>query len=1111
MTPPSAGRLLAALAVSICILCFAGYLAREHVVATLLASATGGEAGIESVSSLSLSGIRVHGINISTDDYLFSAETAEINLDLGDYLFRHTLHLKKVELIGADLVINPTLKNDKSNDPSARMPDIVLRQFLVSRFRIDYEDADQDFVANIDECLGNETGNSVSWQCDGRINQESLMLEGLYGLPDAQEQLQPFRLALNWQDVTLDMRGRMDHPMSTAGAELSLELEAKRGTPLLKLLGINEVRDSPIRISADYADTGNNITLNLDSHIGDMRLVALGNVDDIASTQQLSFDVDLSGPSLFEAGALIDYLEFEDVPFKITGNVTLDPSDGLRANEIQFSLDDGTINATLHMPKFPTTENMALDLQGKDASPTLLQPIVGSCDLPQEALSWQGAINVDPAGIENVDFSLEGPAHRLNVRGTLNTSNVTGAVDLFVRSSGFTFQEIGRCFDLELPAVATNLYTEFSWQNGLLTFRGIDLESPLFGASGSVTVEPSEKVPFDIKLHLKTDDARALVESLQFDSGPLNRFPLTGDLVLTGDTTQIPVFSFNFSASDHPGTITGSLGRPDTLNDLDLKLDVSGNHLGKLLLDPEKQSRIDQPFSLTSHLRKIDHAWLLEDIALKISQTEINGNARLGENSLLGSEISVSVKGENLEHILGPWFEVPVPNVPFEIEASAKYEAKGIEVPTLSLQLGEHRMTANLLVDNPPDYSGSDGHLTLSGPSTQALMQFIGSDRKVLDRPYELSFDISGDRSFLMIDNLIAVAGETDLRGSLQLAKTSPPTVNANLTSNGIYLALFDPGLLDESQSDPSGKKKSKVFSDDTLPFNQLESINGQISFKIAEMWLNPAYKTSLDIDLMIQAGGLTTRRFIWEGEHAQGTLTASVEPSESGYDIKAKASSDRLPLIWLLAGEAEPSDNTDFQLNLDSTGTSIASIMANLNGTILFKGGAGRIKGDGLDLLFADFMQSIASRISDNRDKTTRIACTAAAISIEKGVATVNPGLLARTSKVDVFATGVVDLAKESPNLTVLTKSRTGIGLSATKVIAPRLKVRGTLASPKFQIDSTGTAVNTWLALYSGGLSLIASGLWDRMSGSADACGDLYRQASELPAFKPKTSDPQT
>ena len=83
-----------------------------------------------------------------------------------------------------------------------------------------------------------------------------------------------------------------------------------------------------------------------------------------------------------------------------------------------------------------------------------------------------------------------------------------------------------------------------------------------------------------------------------------------------------------------------------------------------------------------------------------------------------------------------------------------------------------------------------------------------------------------------------------------------------------------------------------------------------------------------------------------------------------------------------------------------------------------------------------------------------------------------------------------------------VLTKSRTGIGLSAAKVVAPRLKVKGTLASPKFSIDSTGAAVNTWLALSSGGLSLLASGLWDRMSSGADACGDMYREARKLPEY---------
>ena len=82
------------------------------------------------------------------------------------------------------------------------------------------------------------------------------------------------------------------------------------------------------------------------------------------------------------------------------------------------------------------------------------------------------------------------------------------------------------------------------------------------------------------------------------------------------------------------------------------------------------------------------------------------------------------------------------------------------------------------------------------------------------------------------------------------------------------------------------------------------------------------------------------------------------------------------------------------------------------------------------------------------------------------------------------------------------MTKPRKGIGVSPAKVIAPRLRVGGTLSAPNISVDSTTTALSTGAAYLSGGLSVLATGIWDRLSSSGDACGGLYRQATQMPAF---------
>jgi hypothetical protein len=95
-----------------------------------------------------------------------------------------------------------------------------------------------------------------------------------------------------------------------------------------------------------------------------------------------------------------------------------------------------------------------------------------------------------------------------------------------------------------------------------------------------------------------------------------------------------------------------------------------------------------------------------------------------------------------------------------------------------------------------------------------------------------------------------------------------------------------------------------------------------------------------------------------------------------------------------------------------------------------------------------------------------------------------------------ELIANGEVDLLSEKFYLSLVTKPRTGMGISPAKVIAPRLTVKGTLAKPSFSVDSKSTAISTYAAFISGGASLLATSLWDRATRSKDPCHDLYKLA---------------
>ena len=96
------------------------------------------------------------------------------------------------------------------------------------------------------------------------------------------------------------------------------------------------------------------------------------------------------------------------------------------------------------------------------------------------------------------------------------------------------------------------------------------------------------------------------------------------------------------------------------------------------------------------------------------------------------------------------------------------------------------------------------------------------------------------------------------------------------------------------------------------------------------------------------------------------------------------------------------------------------------------------------------------------------------------------------QTDQVTVVADGGIDFSDESLNVSVRAKPREGLGISLGGIANSFFKLGGTLKNPQLQLDTAGSVTTTGAAVATGGLSLVARGLWDRMTASGDICKDL-------------------
>ena len=97
------------------------------------------------------------------------------------------------------------------------------------------------------------------------------------------------------------------------------------------------------------------------------------------------------------------------------------------------------------------------------------------------------------------------------------------------------------------------------------------------------------------------------------------------------------------------------------------------------------------------------------------------------------------------------------------------------------------------------------------------------------------------------------------------------------------------------------------------------------------------------------------------------------------------------------------------------------------------------------------------------------------------------------------MVAAGLIDMRDETINLEFKTTPLKGIGISASDIVNPFIKLGGTLSEPVIVLDPKNTAVQGGAAVATMGVSLLATSLWNRWISSPDGCGKTFERAVKI------------
>ncbi|MDT8372301.1 MAG: AsmA-like C-terminal region-containing protein, partial [Gammaproteobacteria bacterium] len=203
----------------------------------------------------------------------------------------------------------------------------------------------------------------------------------------------------------------------------------------------------------------------------------------------------------------------------------------------------------------------------------------------------------------------------------------------------------------------------------------------------------------------------------------------------------------------------------------------------------------------------------------------------------------------------------------------------------------------------------------------------------------------------------------------------------------------------------------------------------------------------------------------------------------------------------------------TDVTINIAGCGNSVSQIMACSNGRLLVKVGNGVITDSLTGALGADVLTKLVSMLNPfaKSNDATQLQCAVVNFDIKNGIATTDKGIAISTNQMNIIGSGTVNLKTEALDIGIKPEAKEGVGINAGK-LASVVRVGGTLAQPKPTADmvgavSTGLSVGT--AVATGGLSLLAEGLFDRATADADPCATVLAQkpASTQTAKEPEKS----
>ena len=383
--------------------------------------------------------------------------------------------------------------------------------------------------------------------------------------------------------------------------------------------------------------------------------------------------------------------------------------------------------------------------------------------------------------------------------------------------------------------------------------------------------------------------------------------------------------------------------------------------------------------------------------------------------------------------------------------------------------------------------------------------------------PVQLRADMHADSTRIEFAQLAGSLGETRAGGSAQLdLNGAQPTVHAQLSIPRLDWVRM---LADAGRPPLPPKPPGELFRTHRLPWHMVAAVHGmraEVDLHVA------AWKTRSGIEL----SNVRAQLHLHDGQlqadaiHAQllgGTAAGSLHLNGADQSAQLKLQLHDVSLHDGLRamGKATPLNGGSMQLNatVNAHGESMKALAATLTGPVTITLGPTRIL-TAAGARNEEMLTGLLPYFSAHGSDEILLECGSAMLPFQAGRAMAGPLIGLRSQASELLTQGDLDLRTQTVDLRGRIRSRSGLSLGIS-AIGGDIRFSGPLMHPHAKLDPAGTPAaiaRLGAALFTGGLSLIGTAIWDHVHPGANPCDAvLARHSSTRVASRSSTGSPKT